>query len=45
MAVLRIDGRERFNRDRTNTENHQDHFRRRLHDEILVWTEIVSLAR
>jgi len=34
MAMLSIDRRERFNRDRTNTANRYDHFRRRLHDEI-----------
>jgi hypothetical protein len=34
MAMLSIDGRERFNRDCANTANRQDHFRRRLHDEI-----------
>jgi hypothetical protein len=34
MTMLSIDRRERFNRDRTNTANRQDHFRRRLHDPI-----------
>jgi hypothetical protein len=34
MAMLSIDRRKRFNRDCTNTANRQDHFRRRLHDEI-----------
>jgi hypothetical protein len=44
MAMLRIGGRERFNRDCTNTANRQDHFRRRLHNEIPPWTEVVSFS-
>jgi hypothetical protein len=40
MAMLSIDRRERFNRDCTNTANRQDHFRRRLYDEIPPSTEV-----
>jgi hypothetical protein len=31
---MSINRRERFNRDRTDTANRQNDFRRRLHDEI-----------